>query len=611
MNRPTKPKEQNLWDEFGEAQRRELTLGMRARAVARGETLVQRGDDADFLYIVVFGLFEVRNRDNPDFAAEIGPGQLIGEIGFFAGNPRNADVIALRDSEVMELSRDDFDDLLVHHPAIGGAVTRALAKRLAAVAPSTQVSQSPPRRTHARVVALVGAGDAEIDDEFMRRLANAIRPRSRCRFVRAKDAAEAFGDRTLERYAAASWLAEQERGSDLLIVVADPAHGEWTEAALRSADQALLIAQGTARAPGPLERAALELFPAHRRRLVLVHDRRASFAPSGAAWREGRSTSSIHHVSTEDEADFESLARFLVGAAIGYVASGGGGYGPAHVGVYRAFREAGVVFDMHGGASVGSAMAATFSALVEPETIRAQMQEMFVKRRALKRLTFPVYSLLDHKVFDAELRRQFGENPIEDLWKPYFAVATDLTTHRLRVFREGPLWQAIRASCAVPGVLPPFFDAEGHMLIDGGVMDNLPIDEMTAIKPGPNLIVDLRPPLHQTYDLAYPSIPGRGELLGRVFSHLIGRRRLPGCPGPASVIQESIFGKLREERVPRDPDELWLRLPPFPGSSFMNWDRHSEVQDAAYDWTRRNLDKLSAADDPGLRRMLVASRRST
>ena len=76
---------------------------------------------------------------------------------------------------------------------------------------------------------------------------------------------------------------------------------------------------------------------------------------------------------------------------------------------------------------------------------------------------------------------------IEDAWKPYFAVATALdgSGDGLHIFRRGPLWKAVRASGSIPAVLPPVFTDDGLMLVDGGVVANIPLRPMKAIKAGP------------------------------------------------------------------------------------------------------------------------------
>lgn len=305
----------------------------------------------------------------------------------------------------------------------------------------------------------------------------------------------------------------------------------------------------------------------------------------------------VHHLSMADEMDFNSLIRFLSGGAIGFVAGAGGAFGLSHIGVFKAFREHGITFDIHGGSSVGSAMAAAFSMLTEPDEIEAGVHEIFVRRRALRRLTIPRYGLLDHTVLDEALQQVYGSAVIEDVWKPFFAVATDLSADAMRVIRTGPIWEAIRASSAIPGVLPPFFDTEGHMLVDGGVVDNVPIAIMNSLKSGPNAVVDLRPLDHRVYDFGYLSIPGRWELLARMVNPLVWQN-LPRCPGPASVIQQSLFGNIREKPNAGNVQDLVLRPPEFPGSSIMNWDRHRDMIAYAYQWGKETIERLRAQDDP-------------
>ena len=605
---PPSPTEQSsFWSDLGLREQSEIKSAMHVRRIARGETLIAQGSPAETLYIVNFGLFEVKHAAAGAPVAEIGAGQLIGEIGFFADAPRTASVIAMRDSEVLEIDRAGFDTLTARFPEIQRAVTKALGKRLVRLAANLRDSELKRPVGALRMVAIVPAGAATISREFLARLREAVSAQGRARFLTANDVAATF-DGAADRYALANWLSETERRHDLVVCVTDGSLTDWTQAALRSSDQALFVAGGSPETLNAAESLALELFPKERRRLVQVEAFRSGYAAPSAPWLRLRDVFMTHHVALQDDEDFCSLARFLSGRAIGYVAGGGGAFGPAHVGIYRAFRESGIVFDIHGGSSVGSAMAAAFSLLMEPDDIKAAMREMFVRRRALKRVTFPVYGLLDHRVFDEQLRLRYGVGAIQDLWKPYYALAADLSTYAMRVMREGPLWQAIRASCAIPGVLPPFFDDAGHMLVDGGVMDNVPVTAMISLKSGPNLVVDLRPREHCVFDVRYDSIPGPGELLARAFNPWPGRTDLPDCPGPASVIMRSIFGRLRS-RPPDDRQELLLCPPAFKGSNFMNWAGHADVINASYDWAHKTIDALRAQGDPAFEEMLLCSGR--
>ena len=156
-----------------------------------------------------------------------------------------------------------------------------------------------------------------------------------------------------------------------------------------------------------MEAFAFATHPPSRRRLLRLHERRSGWVEGTAAWLDERDVGMHHHISIEDDRDFKSLHRFLTGRAVGYVAAGGGGFGPAHIGVFKAFAERGVTFDILGGTSVGAAMLGGFSMLMSPEEVDLRTHDVFVTSRAFKRLSFPRYALLDHVPFDEALRRQF------------------------------------------------------------------------------------------------------------------------------------------------------------------------------------------------------------
>jgi NTE family protein len=314
-----------------------------------------------------------------------------------------------------------------------------------------------------------------------------------------------------------------------------------------------------------------------------------------------------HHVSVEDERDFKSLHRFLTGRATGYVAAGGGGFGPAHVGVFKAFAERGVTFDILGGTSVGAALLGGFSLLMSPDEVDRRVHDVFVVSRAFKRLTYPRYALLDHVPFDAALRRQFGEVAIEDAWCPYFAVATllDGSGDALHLMRNGPLWKAVRASGSLPGVLPPVLTGDGRMLVDGAVIDNIPLGPMKALKAGPNLVVHFGGRgAPQRFAADYASIPDRWGLMRRMLTPS-GRRKLPDMPSPIGVIQRCLVMHQAPELLPLGPLDLVLEVPVLAGTSFMDFDRHAHVCDAAYQWCRGHIDALLDQDNPALAALLA------
>jgi NTE family protein len=396
------------------------------------------------------------------------------------------------------------------------------------------------------------------------------------------------------------WLEECEARASFLVFVPDTKLTSWTRACVAQSDEVLLFAESDEPAPlGETERYACAAVPAKRRRLVRIHRQRRATVTGTRAWLQGREVFMTHHVACEEEEDWASLRRFLTGRAIGFVAGGGGAFGPAHIGIYYALRERGIVFDIFGGASVGSAMAAAFALKMEPPTIIEGIRDIFVANRAFRRMTIPRYALLDHRALDAGLQRHYGAVAIEDMWNPYFALAADLSASEPCVIRTGPLWQAIRASSAIPGVLPPFFTEDGHMLVDGGIVDNVPLQPMSQIKAGPNVAIILDPPRKRVYDVAYDRLPGPMMLALRLALPRL-RRQLPACPSPVDVIMQSLFAQPWLDAPPSGPEDLILKAPRFPGSSFLDWSAHAEIVEESYRWARTTLRDLAESGDPAL-----------
>jgi NTE family protein len=387
--------------------------------------------------------------------------------------------------------------------------------------------------------------------------------------------------------------------------------GPWTQKALRQADQVLIVVHG---APDNRRNASEDLaFFTHdtnHRRLVVVHNRRLgssgrTIASDTRRWLASRPVFQHHHVSVEDDADAGRLFRFLTGQAIGFVAAGGGGYGPAHTGIFKAFRERGVVFDIVGGTSVGASLMAGVAMLRTPEEIDDDTRDIFITSRSFKRRTFPRYSFLDHTALDDALYRATSGADIEDAWLPYFAVASDLSATAPYLFRSGPMWRAMRASAAIPGVLPPMFTDDGRMLVDGGLVDNIPLKPMQGLKSGPNVVVHFGLPAFEEFRVDYGAIPGRWPLLRRM---LFARHKLPRVPGPVNVLRRSLFANPTFDQSWVGPLDLVLAPPPFPGSSFLDFDRHNDVFRASYDWARRQIDELIAAQDPAMAALLACSK---
>ena len=571
------------------AQVEALAGELKERVLRGGEILIRAGEPADTLYVVLSGRFTVYVEGSNDPVAEIAGGELIGEVGFFAGLPRTATVRATRDSSVLELDRTGFARAAASHPAIRDVIIEFLARRFAEV---RLAHSKPGRSAQIRTLAILAAGGSQPPARFIALVRHVFGARDGVIFLAHEDVIARNPGLPLEDPAIAAWLNQLETEAPLVVYLADDELNAWTHTCIRQADAVALIATaGSLPDLNPAERVALSVHPPSARRLIIIHEKRRPVVDGTAAWLDARDVLTWHHVALEDTADIERVQRFISGKAVGFVAGGGGALGSAHIGVYKAFAEAGCHFDILGGSSVGAAMMAAFARGVDAERVDLGTHNIFIQGRAFRRPTLPRYGLLDHKGFDNALRREYGDVSIEDLWQCYFAVSSNLSDDNLYVHRRGPLWQAVRASGSIPGILPPFFTAEGEMLVDGAVMDNLPVGVMREIKVGPNVIVTFARGGPQRYRVDYDSIPGAAELARRMLNPF-ARTDLPKAPSILQVLMLSMLAQLPAE-IPLEESDVLVRPTLPPDMSFMDWRRHTQLFLAVYEetkaWIREGL----------------------
>jgi NTE family protein len=384
-----------------------------------------------------------------------------------------------------------------------------------------------------------------------------------------------------------------------VLYLADPELTPWSEKAIRQADLVLAVGWHAAgERPNPLERLAAELLPGDAQRLVLLHGARGTITGT-ARWLTGRRIAMHHHVALGETDDIARLARFVDGTARGLVACGGGAYCAAHIGLYKALQQANVGFDMMGGTSGGSAMTAAFAMGTAPDDVDRATHDIFVTNKAMRRYTWPRYSLLDHKHFDDQLARYYRGVDIEDLWIPYFAVSTNLTSHDLHRHRHGDLWAAIRASGSMPVLLPPYYTADGHMLVDGAILDNVPVKVMHELKSGPNVVISFSVPKPERFEVDYATLPGRNDLLKRMLAPWL-RGTLPSAPGVGTVLMRAMMANRQEFERHLRPEDLLL-VPPFPADmGILDWHRHTELMDRTYLWALHELARLQSEGHPAL-----------
>jgi len=567
------------------------------RLISSGEKLVNEGQPSHSMYFVVSGRFSISVSEQSAAIAQIGAGQTIGEIGFLSGDARTATATAIRDSVVLRLARKDYETLCAKVPQLLQDVSRSLAKKLTEATAQYKSSHTALPAT----IALCPAGESNISANWVEKFTKALSLCSTCIVLTEE---HYLNSPVKDETSLTQWLNEQESHYDFVVYLVSNSDDFWASLAMRQSDLVLLIADTTQQTSSSLPTNSVEnirsaLSDPPPCWIIFSHGARSDSHGCGV-WFDGREIEQLHHVFTEEENSehngFQTLSRFLCGRATGLVASGGGAYTAAHIGCFKAFEEAGFKFDIVGGASGGSAMlAAMVSGLNHNELIQ-RTEQMIVKSGALKKLTIPLYSLLDHTHLDRCLQDNYGNHQIEDNPQRYFAVSTSLSTGEEVLHDRGPFWKAVRASSSIPGLLPPVVAENGELLVDGGILDSVPVKRMKSIKRGPNIILCFQPNHQSRASIEYEKLPGRKALLLN-FLRIRSFKSKNAMPGIGSVLTQSMLlnnNSLEEA----DESDLVLNMTLPSDLKLNDWHRHHEITEIGYQIAKKWL--AQQADDPAL-----------
>jgi NTE family protein len=171
----------------------------------------------------------------------------------------------------------------------------------------------------------------------------------------------------------------------------------------------------------------------------------------------------------------------------------GGGFarGYAHLGVLRTFRENSIPVTSIAGSSIGSILGAAYASGVPLPRIINKCRE--IRFRDFAKWRVSRFGLASNERLGALVQKLFGTKQFEDLVLPLAIVATDLGTGDPVVFRQGNLAEAIRASCAFPGLFEPI-QIGTRCLADGGIV--APVPTRAAREMGAEIVVGVSVGLH-------------------------------------------------------------------------------------------------------------------
>ena len=460
-----------------------------------GEMLFRQGDAADDAYILMTGRLRVATEDDQghsEVISEIAAGETVGEIALLTESARTATIYAARDSELVRLSRRSFKLMLERSSKAMGSVSRILVDRLVGM-----ISHAP-RPKPAGCIALIPVSPTIPMKEFARELSAALEQFGQVALLSSKTVGVELGmvdiAQSVDSHPAhlrlTQWLQDRESTHSYLLYQADPAWTRWTERCIRQVDHLIFI--GDAEEPPVLSELETRIRSPNQRASLVLLQREDTRRPTGTRhWLDERSVDAVFHVRRQNSSDYARLVRILAGRAVSLVLGGGGARGFAQVGVIQAMEELGIPIDMVGGTSIGACIGFYHARGMNATAIQAHLN---AKWGSMLDYTLPLVALMAGRKINHRIVSDCAAWDIEDLFNPFYCVSANLTTTREVIHRRGNAARAIRATTSIPGVLPPVPEGE-DLLIDGGVLNNLPVDIMRKLNPtGPLIAVDVVSP---------------------------------------------------------------------------------------------------------------------
>uniref|UniRef100_A0A8D0LC30 lysophospholipase n=1 Tax=Sphenodon punctatus TaxID=8508 RepID=A0A8D0LC30_SPHPU len=503
---------------------RQIDFALDWMEVEAGRAVYRQGDKSDCTYIVLNGRLRsvIRMDDGKkQLTGEYGRGDLIGVVEALTHQPRATTVHAVRDSELAKLPEGALTSIKRKFPQVVTRLIHLLGEKILG---SLQQGGHPlglhttgskwdsgnPASNLSTVAIMPVSQDVPLT-AFTLELKHALSAVGPALLLTSENIKQRLGSAALDsihEYRLSSWLGQQEDIHRIVLYQSDSTLTPWTQRCIRQADCILIVGLGEQEPTvGELERMLENTAVRAQKQLILLHREDGSLPCRTVEWLNMRSWCSAHlHLRCprrvfsrrslpkliemyervfqkppDRHSDFSRLARVLTGNAVALVLGGGGARGCSQVGVIRALTEAGIPVDMIGGTSIGSFMGALYAEERSYTQMRIKARQWAMDMNSVFKtvldLTYPITSMFSGASFNNGISNIFKDKQIEDLWIPYFTITTDITASTMRVHTDGSLWRYVRASMSLSGYMPPLCDPkDGHLLMDGGYINNLPAD---------------------------------------------------------------------------------------------------------------------------------------
>lgn len=557
-----------------------------------GYYLFRKGDRGDAMYILISGRMQVQIEDGQQIRVinEVGRGEAVGEMAVITGQNRSASIYAIRDCHLVRISKEGFNRFFTLFPAIGLNLAKLLIERLTQKKTSRRlraISNIAIMPLHQSIDLNVVVGQLQQtfakSGKQVRLLSSEL-----VNNILGEGAAQISMNQAEGNKKISAWLDKEETLYDLVFYLPDPGNTEWTKRCIRQADEILLLADATASSALTLpERTILSgegKLSTARQTLVLLHPPGINVPAGTAQWLKHRNVGFFTHIRQEHAAnDYGRLARYLTDSMIGLVLAGGGAKGFAHIGVWKALKEAKIPIDYIGGTSMGAMVGGLMAYDWDYDSVYSVCREIAFSPLKSDFNLLPVVSLFKGKILDRVLQKYYQEHDLEDCPLPFYCVSSNLTHAYPQIHRRGNMFQAIRASGAIPGVVPPVV-YQNSLLIDGGIFNNFPTDIMVDV--GARYIIGVDFWADQNQGIQYEQMPSNWKVLAGRWFGSAQNSKLPTLL--STIIQTTTLYSDYQQKQNSDKTDIYIN-PGVSQFSMLEWRAYDKIVQKGYEEAVRVL----------------------
>lgn len=472
--------------------------------------LFQHGETPDAVYFLLHGKLEafiITLNNQIKIVGHIEEGQIVGELAALSNETYPYTLRALRHCIVYKLLKKDFLELCYQHPSCIFEMIHPILSQ------SNNIIQLLSTHDRHNSIAIMPANHYIAIHDFIEKLTGMLLKNPDIILFSDYDTEE-NSIPTSELHTKINITEQYKKPSQQIIYLLKSTHTPLAKISFTKAEKFYLVVNALSEPfidPVIVEHTKKSMVNTQSSlNLIIIHPNATKIPKNTELWLRQTSFNMHHHVKIDQTTHYERLIRFLQEKANGLVLGGGGTRGWGHIGVLKALRDHEHPIDFIGGTSVGAIIGGCYAMTESFEDTYSKFNVIVSTSKnsiSWRSVTLPLVSVFDSKSFTKAHLEVFENHAIEDLWLPFFCVSSNLTNYTEETHQAGLLWEKIRASSSIPGLIPPMI-INGDLHFDGGLLNNLPVDIMWQLigNKGKTIGVELNSAMHDNNKYHFPPI---------------------------------------------------------------------------------------------------------